>query len=247
LKLTYLGHATILIEMDGVRIVTDPIFRQRVAHLNHRHTPLVPKIDAVVISHLHFDHMDLPSLRMLPPATRLIVPRGAARLLRRFHAVEELGVGETTTVGAVTIKATFALHARERYRFGPVADCLSFVISGSRSLYFAGDTALFADMAELAAHLDVALLPVWGWGPTLGHGHMNPREAAEALILLQPRLAIPIHWGSLHPIGLGWFKPRFLFDPPHDFVRHAAQVAPTVKTHIIDPGHTISLADLLSS
>jgi L-ascorbate metabolism protein UlaG (beta-lactamase superfamily) len=239
-----------LIEMDGVRILTDPVLRRRVSHLRHRHTPLEgavsERIDVVIISHLHFDHLDLPSLRMLPPTTRLIVPRGTARILRRFRAVEEIGVGEAVTVGAVTITATYALHATERFRFGPAADsCLGFVIRGRYSIYFAGDTALFPGMETLSEALDVALLPVWGWGPTLGPGHMNPLEAAEALALLRPQLAVPIHWGTLHPIGMGWLKPRFLSEPPLEFVAHAARLAPEVKTEVIAPGQTVSLPALL--
>lgn len=248
--LTYIGHATTLIEMDGVRILTDPVLRRRVSHLRRRHTPLemvvAQRIDAVLISHLHFDHLDLPSLRMLAPSTRLIVPRGTARLLGRFKGVEEIGLGETATVGAVTITATYASHVRERFPFGPTAECLGFIIQGHYHIYFAGDTALFPEMATLGEQLDVALLPVWGWGPTLGPGHMNPLEAAEALVLLRPRLAVPIHWGTLHPIGLGWLKPRFLSEPPLEFVQHAARLTPQVKIRVIAPGETISLTALLS-
>ena len=246
-RLTYLGHATTLIEMDGVRILTDPVLRSRVGHLRHRHSPVEPTalhtIDAVLISHLHFDHLDLPSLRLLGWSTRLIVPRGAAKLLREFEQVEELGVGDTTSVGRVTITATYADHANERHPFGPTADCLGFIFQGHYSIYFAGDTALFPEMAHLTDTLDVALLPVWGWGPTLGAGHMNPQQAAEALPLLQPRLAVPIHWGTLYPLGMGWYNPRFLSEPPHQFVQHAADLAPQVKTQIVMPGDTISLPE----
>lgn len=247
-QLSYLGHATTLIEMDGVRLLTDPLLRRRIVHLHHRHAPIHPaalrNINAVIISHLHFDHLDLPSLRLLGRSTRLIVPRGAAKLLGKFDHVEEMRVGESTTVGNVTITATYARHARRRYPLGPAADdSLGFIIKGRYSLYFAGDTDLFPGMAKLVDTLDVALLPVWGWGPTLGKGHMNPQRAAQALTLLHPRLAVPIHWGTLHPYGIGWLNPRFLEEPPHLFVQHAAQLAPHVKTQILMPGKNISLAE----
>jgi L-ascorbate metabolism protein UlaG (beta-lactamase superfamily) len=74
---------------------------------------------------------------------------------------------------------------------------------------------------------------------------MDPLRAAETLPLLRPRLAIPIHWGSLHPWGIHRLKPRYLTHPPHDFVRHAAELAPNVKTLIVTPGETINLADVL--
>jgi L-ascorbate metabolism protein UlaG (beta-lactamase superfamily) len=250
-ELTYVGHATILIEMDGVHLLTDPILRPRVAHLHHRHASQQPRtyrdIDAVIISHLHFDHLDLPSLKKLGQQPRLIVPQGAGSFLRRrgFKQVEEMRVGETLKIKSVSITATYAHHAPERHPFGPQANCLGFLVTGSYQLYFAGDTDLFPEMAGLASQLDVALLPVWGWGPTLGKGHMDPFRAAQALSLLRPRLAIPIHWGSLHPYGMGWIKPRFLTHPPHDFVRYAADLMPEVATYIIQPGETLSLGSIL--
>jgi len=249
-QLTFLGHATTLIEMDGVRLLTDPILRSRVAHLNHRHGPVevaaAQNVDAVLISHLHFDHFDLPSLRLLHPSTRLIVPRGAAKLLKGFSRVEEVEMGDTITVGTVIITATYADHARQRHPFGPAADCLGFLIQGRYRLYFAGDTDLFPEMKDLAPNLDVALLPVWGWGPTLGKGHLTPQRAAEALTLLLPRLAVPIHWGSLHPLGMGWLKPRFLSDPPYSFIYHAEQLAPQVRTELLMPGKMLSLTKIFS-
>ena len=77
---------------------------------------------------------------------------------------------------------------------------LGYLLQGSQSVYFAGDTDLFPEMAALGG-VDVALLPVAGWGPRLPEGdHMNPRRAAEALKILKPRLAIPIHWGTYTPL-----------------------------------------------
>lgn len=249
-QLTYIGHATTLIELDGIRLLTDPILRKRVGHLNHRHMPLDPtlyqNVDAVIISHLHFDHLDLPSIKLLPADTPLIVPQGAGKLLRKFKNVAEISLDDTFSIGQVTLQATYAHHPRERYPFGPTADCLGFIIQGDYCIYFAGDTDIFPEMIDLVDELDVALLPVWGWGPRLGPGHMTPHRAAEALKLLTPRLAIPIHWGSLHPWGMGWFNPGFLNDPPHIFVRQAAKLAPAVKTHILYPGQTVALEHLLS-
>ena len=96
-------------------------------------------------------------------------------------------------------------------------------------------------MAGLAEDLDVALIPVWGWGPTLGSGHLTPILAAEALTLLRPRLAVPIHWGTFCPLGMGWLRPRFLSSPPHDFARHAAHLAPEVKVRVLAPGEALRL------
>jgi L-ascorbate metabolism protein UlaG (beta-lactamase superfamily) len=108
------------------------------------------------------------------------------------------------------------------------------VIAGERRVYFAGDTDLFAEMAVLAPELDLALLPVWGWGPKVGPGHLDPVRAAEALRLLQPRMAVPIHWGTLAPF---WKRARGLAaEPALAFQRHAREVAPDVEVRVIPPG-----------
>ena len=249
--ITYIGHATLRIALDGVTLLTDPVLRQRVAHLHHRQGTILPAalqdIDAVLISHLHFDHLDIPSLKLLGTDIRLIVPQGAGRLLQRqgFTRIEEIAVGQATQIKSLTIEATYADHNPKRHPFGPEADTLGYLVHGSYSIYFAGDTDLFPEMAALTPTLDVALLPVWGWGPTLGQGHLDPRRAAEALTLLDPRLAIPIHWGSLHPIGLGWLKPRFLHEPPDIFAKHAAELVSHIRVEIVDPGQTLSLPTVI--
>lgn len=246
--LTYIGHATLLIEIDGVRLLTDPILVRRVSGFLQRHqavpTMTVGTVDAVLISHLHRDHFDLSSLRMVGRETFVIAPLGTAKLLRRhgFRHVAELGVGDTTTVGRVTIQATYADHLGRRPPFGPDAHCLGYMVSGTQRIYFAGDTDIFPGMEALGDELDVALLPVWGWGPTLGAGHMTPERAAEALTLLQPTLAIPIHWGTLHPWGMGWWRPNFLSMPPYLFAHHAQSVAPEVQIQIVEPGHSFAFA-----
>lgn len=243
---TYIGHATLLIEIDGVRLLTDPILVRHVSGFLRRcqATPTMPvgAIDAVLISHLHRDHFDLPSLRMVGHETLVIAPWGTGKLLRRhgFHHVVELRVGDQRKIGSVTIEATYADHIARRPPFGPDTHCLGYLVNGSQRIYFAGDTDLFPGMDALCDQLDVALLPVWGWGPTLGAGHMTPQRAAEALALLQPKLAIPIHWGTLHPLWMGWWQPDFLRTPPYLFADHARAVAPTVQVQIVQPGHSFA-------
>ncbi len=246
---TYIGHATLLLEIDGIRLLTDPILLRRISGFLRRHhllpsTGTVGAVDAVLLSHMHHDHLHIPSLQMIGRQTHLIAPVGTKSFLRRkgFHHVTELTVGESVQLGNVTIAATEAVHAGRRPPFGPTADSVGFLIAGSQRLYFAGDTDLFPDMATFAPALDLALLPVWGWGPTLGTGHMDPHRAAEALTLLNPRVAVPIHWGTLHPLGMGWWQPNFLTAPPHRFAAHARVVAPTVNVQIVEPGQALELA-----
>jgi L-ascorbate metabolism protein UlaG (beta-lactamase superfamily) len=179
-RITYVGHATVLIEVGGARILTDPVLRYRIVHLRRRRSPLLTvwheQIDAVLISHLHYDHLDLPSLRQVGLSTRLLVPLGAGTLLRQhgFTNVEELRAGERTVVGGVPVSAVAANHNGTRGPLGPTAECLGFVVgSGRQRTYFAGDTDLFPAMHQLEGQVDVGLLPVWGWGPTLGPGHLD--------------------------------------------------------------------------
>jgi L-ascorbate metabolism protein UlaG (beta-lactamase superfamily) len=149
-------------------------------------------------------------------------------------------IDDTENLGPISIHSTFAKHRHWRYPLEPVADPMGFVLSGSNQIYFTGDTDLFPGMADLSDNLDVALLPIWGWGPTISKGHLDPKRAAQALPLLNPRVAIPIHWGTMHLTGLGWLKPSFLSQPPVEFAHLAAQLAPKVSVRIIPPGGSIT-------
>ncbi|HKC91958.1 MAG TPA: MBL fold metallo-hydrolase, partial [Candidatus Limnocylindria bacterium] len=230
--LRYLGHSTVLIQMDGVSILTDPLLVDRLGLL-HRHTDAVAhliedvKIDVVLISHAHHDHLHLPSLRRCRGQPRIVVPRGLGKLASRAgHDVVEVSAGERFDVAGVGVEAIRAEHDGHRRPFGPAAEALGYRIAGSSRAYFAGDTDLFTEMAELAGKVDVALLPVWGWGPRLGTGHLDPARAAEAVLRIRPRIAIPIHWGTFYPFAFARLWPHPLGDPPRDFALEAARIAP---------------------
>jgi L-ascorbate metabolism protein UlaG (beta-lactamase superfamily) len=280
-RIVFLGHATVLIEMDGVRLLTDPLLRGRVAHLRRQVPPVGPGVfagragrvgragtDTVLISHLHRDHLDLASLRLLGLDTPLLVPAGAGAWLRRrrFTNVTELTAGEVANVGGLAVAATEARHdgRRQPWPGGPRAETLGYVVSGRQKVYFAGDTELFEGMSGLAPRpadgtasrpptpdlhdmpdrsprLDVALLPVAGWGTTLGPGHMDPLDAARAASLLCPRIAIPMHWGTLLPIGAANRHRARLGDPPRMFAEHVASLAPGVEVRILMPGQETAL------
>jgi L-ascorbate metabolism protein UlaG (beta-lactamase superfamily) len=198
----------------------------------------------VLISHLHRDHADLASLRRLGREVRLLIPPGSRGFFARhgFDNLAELGTGESASVGALTVTAVEADHDGGRRRGAPEVEPVGFLIAGSRSVYFAGDTDLFAGMEQLSPVLDLALLPVWGWGPTLGPGHLDPEGAARAAALLSPRLAVPIHWGTLYPLGLAHLRPGRLKLPAQEFVACAREIAPQVETRALSPGESTSLA-----
>jgi L-ascorbate metabolism protein UlaG (beta-lactamase superfamily) len=232
----------VLAELDAVRLVTDPVLRSRVTHLRRIVPPAVEvrPVDAILVSHLHWDHLDVPSLRRFDPSVTVVVPRGSARLFRRFETVVEVEPGDRVPVGTVEVVATPAEHDGRRGPLGVHARALGFVVAGSRRLYFAGDTDLFDGMAEIAAGgLDLALIPVAGWGAKLGPGHLDAARAAEAARLLHPRVAVPIHWGTLRPIAE---RPDPAFHPAEDFRRFAADLAPDVEVRILTPGESLDLS-----
>ena len=190
-RVRWLGHSTVLIELDGVLALTDPLLRKQVLHLR-RSAPLdveeAAEVDVVLLSHLHYDHLDLPSLRQLDRTIPVVAPRGAGPLVSRqgFRSVVELSAGEETAVGDVTVRAVPAEHGSSRI-VGKKAEALGYVVAGSRDVYFAGDTDLFPGMAELAGALDVALVPDLGLGavdrpgpPRSAPGRRGARRPAPA-------------------------------------------------------------------
>jgi L-ascorbate metabolism protein UlaG (beta-lactamase superfamily) len=239
LAVTWLGHASALLELDGVRLLTDPLLRRRVAFLRRLAAPVPPAayadVDVVLLSHLHADHADLRSLRMLGPEVEIVAPPAAAEWVRArgFRRVRALAIGERAEIGGASVEATPADHDGRRLRRGPPADAAGFLVEGSQSVYFAGDTDLFAAMAELAGRVDVALVPVWGWGPSIGPGHLDPERAAQAVTTIRPRIAIPIHWGTYAPL---WARPapEALTEPARVFAGAAGTVA-----RVLAPGERV--------
>ncbi|HET7445695.1 MAG TPA: MBL fold metallo-hydrolase [Solirubrobacterales bacterium] len=247
-RITYAGHGTVLVEVDGARLLTDPLLRRRVGPLA-RHVPppqpaIAENLDAILISHLHRDHADLGSLRRIGRRTPLLVPPGSRRFFERhgFDAVTELGPGDSASAGRLTVIATEAVHDGGRRRFASRPEAIGFLVEGRRRIYFAGDTDLFPGMAHFGPGLDLALLPIWGWGPSIGSGHLDPERAARAAALLSPRAAVPIHWGTLYPIGLARLHGSPLRSPGPEFVEQMQRLAPQVDVRVLAPGETLSLA-----
>ncbi|WP_405775187.1 MBL fold metallo-hydrolase [Streptomyces sp. NBC_00859] len=245
---TWWGHATCTVEDSGVRVLTDPLFARRLAHLRRRRGAVPPPgaaaAQAVLVSHLHADHLHLPSLARLAPGTTLIVPRGAVRAvpgLRRLGLpITEVVAGDEVRVADLTVRAVPAHHDGRRLPFGPQrAPALGFVVSGEARTYFAGDTGLFDTMGEAVGDVDVALLPVGGWGPFLGEEHLDARRAAEALTVLRPRSAVPVHYGTYWPVGMDGVRPHEFHTPGDEFVRQAAQLAPEVSVHRLTHGEQV--------
>ena len=247
-RLTYIGHATTLIQLGRVAVITDPMLRTWLGPL-HRQGPapdgdLPSACDLVLISHVHRDHLDISSLRRFHPRTPLVVPRGASRWAARggSEEIRELSIGETTSFGGLDVTAVPAAHKGHRDReWGEPIQPLGYLIRhAGHTIYFAGDTDLFDEMAELGP-VDLALLPVWGWGASIGAGHLDPERAVRALRMIRPRTAVPIHWGTFYPAGLRWVRPEPLRRPGHEFASLAAESVPEVEVRVLEPGAETTL------
>jgi L-ascorbate metabolism protein UlaG (beta-lactamase superfamily) len=248
---TWWGHSTVWLTDSGTTLLTDPLLTDRVAHLRRMAgaTPVLPGApDAVLLSHLHADHFHCASLRSLAGAPLLIVPRGAGGFVRHTlgpgaaRRCVELAPGDETTVGGVRVRAVPAAHdggrgpwSRER------AIAIGFVVEGSARTWFAGDTGLFDEMTEMAP-LDLALIPVGGWGPTLAaHGHLGPADAAEALRRVKAAWAVPVHYGTFWPVGLGRVRPHMFHEPGREFARLAERAAPDSRVRVLAQGESLAV------
>jgi L-ascorbate metabolism protein UlaG (beta-lactamase superfamily) len=260
-ELHFLGHSTVRVELAGRTVLTDPLLAvtvgllRRVVPLPHPST--WAGVDLALISHLHGDHLHIPSLRTLGPRTRILVPRGAGAWLRGrgFPRVDELSAGEGIRVGDLRVTAVRAEHSGHRWgprsTHGPDTESIGFLLEGGGStVYVSGDTGLYDGMKVLGERaVDVALLPVWGWGPTLGPGHLDPVGAADAAALIRPRIAVPVHWGTLALAGItsvpsplrGRMR-RLLVDPPHAFATEVAARGLPTRVVVTAPGSAVDLS-----
>jgi L-ascorbate metabolism protein UlaG (beta-lactamase superfamily) len=242
---TFVGHATVLVEVGGRRILTDPLLTDRVTFIRRVVDP-VPHgtaldLDLVLLSHLHQDHLHVPSLRRIAPGTPIVVPRGGAYAARRgrFDDIVEVVAGDRIDLGDVTVSVVPARHSSRRWPVGRQAEPVGYVIEHDTwSAYFAGDTDVFDDMAGLRG-TDLALLPVWGWGPTAGHGHLDPERAASAVDLIRPAAVVPIHWGTLWPTGLGRYRRDRLVAPPRELAESLDRLGVATDLRLLVPGGSL--------
>ena len=246
--LTWWGHSTSTWHESGITVLFDPVLTARLGHLRRVRGPVPPphagNADIVLLSHLHADHMHIPSLLRVPASAELIAPAGSRRLLKPILArgveLREVEPGELVEFGSLRVRVLAAdhdgrRHPRSRHR-GPA---LGYVVEGSHRCWYPGDTG--PDFAsEKVAHVDLALMPVGGWGPSLGQGHLDPLQAAEAVRRTKPGHAVPVHWGTLWPMGLP--QRADLIDlPAPTFAEHVARLAPTTSVHLLRHGQSVEL------
>ena len=246
-RVTFVGHSTVLLEMDGRRILTDPFLRERFGPLR-RHGHRIPPdelgpIDLVLVSHAHLDHFDPASLRRLHGKPTIVVPRGVGSRLHDggFERVREVEVGDELTVADVRLTVVRARHGTPLTPLIPRSKPVGYLVDGQVRTYFAGDTGLFKEMADLEGRVDLALLPVWVWGPVVGPGHLDPKRAARAVELVRPSVAIPVHWATYYPAGLDRVSRRHLLRPGPAFAERVQRVAPATDARVLTPGESTAI------
>jgi L-ascorbate metabolism protein UlaG (beta-lactamase superfamily) len=221
IDLTWLGHATVVLDIDGTRLVSDPLLRPHAGVLRRRTAPPSAAAwagtRAVLLSHLHLDHADVRSLRMLP-GVPVVTASDNARWVRRkglLAQVPDEGAWTPVGDGDVEVRLAPAVHRSRPMPHRPNAASGHLVRSSSGVVWIAGDTELHPGLADLprlaGAPIDVAIVPVGGWGPRLSAGHLGPEEAAEACRRVGARWAVPYHWATLHLPG-GQHRPRGWMD-----------------------------------
>jgi L-ascorbate metabolism protein UlaG (beta-lactamase superfamily) len=230
LRVTFVNHSTVLVQMDGVNVLTDPIWSERASPFAfvgpRRHRPPglrledLPPIDAVLVSHNHYDHMDVPTLQRLWERDRPVVFVGlnnAAYLARRgVPQAQDLDWWQSSRLpSGVTVTAVPVRHfsARSPFDHNRTLWC-GFVVSGpSGAFYFAGDTgwgAHFARIRERYPDLRLALLPIGAYRPRwfMAPAHIDPEEAVCAHETLGAATSLAVHFGTFAQADDGEFEPQ---------------------------------------
>lgn len=226
MRITYIGHATLLLELAGVRILTDPNFDPHLGRILPRVAPPGVKLedlgqlDAILLTHAHADHLSFDSLDALPRDIPLFAPPAVQRWLAQkgyAHAVA-LAPDAQATIGAVTIHAASATHKGNRYGYDRWrAETNMYLLdAGAHTAFFAGDTGLTPHthrlverhLHERERELDLAMLPIghapW-WKPGFRKGHLTSDDALTLFETLRARMLVPYHWGTFNHVTSGAF------------------------------------------
>ena len=254
MRVTYIGHATLLVEIGNQRLLTDPNFDNNLARFLPRVSrpgislTELPKLDAILLTHAHADHLSFPTLDQLPREIPLLAPPAvAAWLVRRgyTHAVP-LPANSQARVGDVVIHAASARHRGSRYSVDRWRSATNMYLmdAGHETCFFAGDTALTPDTHQVVAEtlhkdnrrLDVALLPIghapW-WKPGFRRGHLSADDALHLFDRLEARYLVPYHWGTFEHVTSGAF----------DAINRLKLLLPEYRrrgdVRILEPGHVL--------
>jgi len=233
-QVTWLGHSSVVLDIDGLRLVADPLLRSHNGPLRRRGPRPAPATwagaDAILLSHLHHDHAELRSLWMLAAAPVLTSLTNASWLCSR--GLTGVGLGEEWhgLGSGVFARLVKAVHHSRPMPHRPNGAHGHLVRGPDALVWFAGDTSLYDEMTEIPGlagddGIDLAIVPIGGWGPRLSAGHMGPVEAATACAMTRARSALPVHWGTLHPPGMHLFG-DWMDRPLPEFRSALAKTAP---------------------
>ena len=258
MKITYIGHATLLLELAGARILTDPNFDDHLGRFLPRVSApgialdALPKLDALLVTHAHADHLSFDSLDRLPRDIPLYAPPPIALWLHRkgYRHAEAIAPGATATLASagIRLRAAAATHQGNRYGFDRWRSAANMYLADTEteSVFFAGDTALMPDTHGLVEDtlwtagraLDVALLPIGDapkWSPGFRRGHLTHDDALALFETLRARALIPYHWGTF----------RHVTSTAHDAIERLRAMLPThaarERVHIIEPGQSMDV------
>jgi len=233
LAVTWFGHSSALLEIDGYRVLCDPVWSDRVSpsptvgpkrmHPVPVELQALPAADAIVISHDHYDHLDrvtVEALAALQPEARFVVPLGIGAHLRRWKVAEnrivELDWDQHVEIDGLRITCTEARHFSGRGLQRDITLWSSWVIAGpTRRAFFGGDTGYtrrFADLGEKYGPFDLTLLPVGAYDRRWPDVHMDPEEAVRTHLDLggterRDSLLVPVHWGTFNLALHSWSEP----------------------------------------
>lgn len=246
LKITYVGHATHLIDLEGETFLTDPNFSRKVLFVPRLKEPGLkpedlPPLTAILVTHAHYDHLDLFSYKYFSLSTPIVAPLGLGKFIAKFlkNPIIEIAPWGEHRIGGVTVHAVSVRHFGFRLSGLTWHSTTGYVLEkDGKCVFFPGDTA-YGEHFKKIAHLhklDVALLPIGAYEPRwfMKYRHMNPAEALEAFRDLGAQTMIPYHWGFFR---LSQEDP----EAPLQWLKTLLAERPDPNVKILDPGQSFSL------